>query len=345
MIAQIKRRVHRSALLLISSRGSGSQGRPCGGRSGEAAKYTWREKNARRERGKGNSGRMTESVFLDFIEVGTSDFDTLIQNADEEAQGLSIEPVKTYLDRLPNSKKCIKLNAAISNFDGEISVYYVTADKIENFGLPAGLRGCNSVGAPHPTIERILKERNISNSDVVTNEIVPAYRLSTIIEKFNVRGIFYLKIDAEGHDVAILEDYFINCKTKLLPHRLQFESNSLADNDKLHLLIAQLILVGYDVVRCETGGPESDTLLQLNVRRIKNRSSFTQNIDGYYLSDYPEKYLPASPPHLNTLADAQAYCVAYGYGGVTYQYGRFEVRKGDYLRKDKYPGLISWILL
>ena len=194
-------------------------------------------------------------------------------------------------------------------------------------------------------MEGSLKERNISSSDVVTHETVPAYRLSTVIEKFNVLGIFYLKVDAEGHDVAILEDYFKNCKTQLLPHRLQFESNSLADNEKLHVLIAHLIVVGYDIVRCETGGPELDTLLQLNVRRIKNRGLFTQDIDGYYLSGYPDNYSPTSAPHLNTLADAQAYCSAYGYGGVTYQYGRFEVRKGDYLRKDKYPGLKSWILL
>jgi hypothetical protein len=32
----------------------------------------------------------------DFIEIGTSDFDTEIENCDDNKKGLSIEPVKIY---------------------------------------------------------------------------------------------------------------------------------------------------------------------------------------------------------------------------------------------------------
>ena len=35
----------------------------------------------------------------DFIEIGTSDFDTLIESSDDNVVGLSIEPIKYYLDR------------------------------------------------------------------------------------------------------------------------------------------------------------------------------------------------------------------------------------------------------
>ena len=48
---------------------------------------------------------------LHFIEVGTSDFDTLIQVAKPETAGISIEPIKYYLDRLPNPPNVIKMNS------------------------------------------------------------------------------------------------------------------------------------------------------------------------------------------------------------------------------------------
>ena len=44
---------------------------------------------------------------FDFIEIGTSDFDTLIEDASESTRGISIEPIKYYLDRLPNKENVI----------------------------------------------------------------------------------------------------------------------------------------------------------------------------------------------------------------------------------------------
>lgn len=46
----------------------------------------------------------------DFIEIGTSDFDTYIQDKKYiNCKGLSIEPVKYYLNKLPNRKISLKL--------------------------------------------------------------------------------------------------------------------------------------------------------------------------------------------------------------------------------------------
>lgn len=284
-------------------------------------------------------------MFLDFIEVGTSDFQTLIQEADDETRGISIDPVGAYLDRLPNLKSCVKINAAISSFEGETNVYYILPDKISSLQLPEWVRGCNSVGGPHPTVERLLNERNLPMNDIVTIETVPVCRLSTVIANSNATGVFQLKVDTEGHDHIIVNDYLRNCARNLFPHRVSFESNILSDNNELHELIANLVFMGYDVIKCETGGPATDTFLRLNIRRIKNRSFFTNGIQGYFLQDYPDNYSPTNPPHNNTLADAQTWCFGQGYGGVTFQYGRFEVRKGEYLMKDKNYDLISWILL
>ena len=66
----------------------------------------------------------------DFIEIGTSDFDTLIENADNNTIGLSIEPIKFYLDRLPDKENVTKVNVAISESSGFIDIYHIEEDKI-----------------------------------------------------------------------------------------------------------------------------------------------------------------------------------------------------------------------
>ena len=45
-----------------------------------------------------------EGIDYDFIEIGTSDFQTLIEEASDEAIGLSVEPISYYLNKLPNPK-------------------------------------------------------------------------------------------------------------------------------------------------------------------------------------------------------------------------------------------------
>ena len=52
----------------------------------------------------------------DFIEIGTSDFDTLLETTINKI-GISIEPLKYYLDNLPNNDKVIKVNCAIEDID------------------------------------------------------------------------------------------------------------------------------------------------------------------------------------------------------------------------------------
>jgi len=70
-------------------------------------------------------------MFYDFVEIGTSDFDTLIQRADDRTIGLSVDPIKLYLDRLPQPRHCSKLAAAISDHDGETVAYYIPPERIE----------------------------------------------------------------------------------------------------------------------------------------------------------------------------------------------------------------------
>jgi hypothetical protein len=52
-------------------------------------------------------------IDLDSIEIGTSDFDTLIESASANTVGFSIEPIKYYLDNLPDKPNVTKINKAI----------------------------------------------------------------------------------------------------------------------------------------------------------------------------------------------------------------------------------------
>ena len=92
---------------------------------------------------------MENNISYDFIEIGTSDFHTLIESATDETIGLSIEPIKYYLDRLPNRTNVTKVQAAVSNTDDFIDIYYISNDNIVKNNLPFWVRGCNSVSKPH----------------------------------------------------------------------------------------------------------------------------------------------------------------------------------------------------
>ena len=60
--------------------------------------------------------------YHDFVEICTSDFETLIENSSDETIGISVEPIKFYLDKLPNKKKCKKINIGISDKSSNIDI-------------------------------------------------------------------------------------------------------------------------------------------------------------------------------------------------------------------------------
>lgn len=172
------------------------------------------------------------------IEIGTSDFRT---NAGIK-EGIYIEPVKYYFDRLPD---CNKENIAISNKEGEIEVYYLTDKEITKYKLPQWVRGCNKIGEVHPTIKALLKEMNIP-LDIVSVDKVKVKRIKSIIEKYNIKQVDFLKIDTEGHDFVILTDFLDT--VDILPTKIQFEANELSYWYETEHLIKRLTELGYKVI-------------------------------------------------------------------------------------------------
>jgi autotransporter strand-loop-strand O-heptosyltransferase len=173
---------------------------------------------------------MISEKHYDFIEIGTSDFDTLIQSCSQDAIGLSIEPLKFYLDKLANKDNVKKMQVAISDEDGEIDIYYIKEDKIISHSLPWWVRGSNSIGKPHPfTVKEIGEE--LYNA-LVTIEKIPTLSWNTLVTQESIGSIDFLKIDTEGFDHIILKDYYFACKKKpkLFAKKIKFERHPEVSN-------------------------------------------------------------------------------------------------------------------
>lgn len=189
---------------------------------------------------------------FDFIEIGTSDFQTLLQKSNDEEIGLSIDPIKIYLDRLPEKVNKYKLNYAISDKEALVNVFWVhpdDVDNIEKYNLPYWIRGCNSIITPHPTTIKELKNRNLEHLLRVTQ--CECITWETLINRHNIQDVKHLKIDTEGHDCVIL-NYVL--ESSLVPNKITFEVNELTDMQLLETTYYKLNQLGF----VKTGNYECD---------------------------------------------------------------------------------------
>jgi hypothetical protein len=282
-------------------------------------------------------------MFCDFIEIGTSDFDTEIQKNDKRS-GISIEPVKYYLNRLPEKDNCIKLDIACSNYNGKGKVYYVPEHFIIEHKLPDWVRGCNTINSYHKTVLELCEKKNINITDIINEYEISIKTLATIIDELNIKYIYYLKIDTEGQDAIILKSFYDDIinkdyNTEILPHNILFESNVLSNSKDINNII-ELYSHLYDVIY-----NNHDTLLYLNLKKLQSKTKFSDKFISYYIEDYPVNYDTNNLPHENTLEGAKEYCIKNNCTGVTYQDGIYQVRDGKYLRYYEDRSIISWIYL
>lgn len=198
----------------------------------------------------------------DFVEIGTSNFDTLIENADENTYGISVEPIKYYLDQLPVKKNVKKINKAITDEvnskNNTMDIYYIPENIINFYNLGFGLRGCNSVNDFHP----LHKKFNLCN--LVQKEQVQVMSIKDLFIDNNVSSLKLLKIDTEGHDVIILNGLYKylmeTSNTELYPKKIIFESNDNIPSDMVDDIINKFIKLGYTLV-----SRSHDTIIEYNI--------------------------------------------------------------------------------
>ncbi len=191
-----------------------------------------------------------------FIEIGTADFHTEIQKASDKDFGISIEPSLSLLNKLPNRKNIIKINAAVTHKRSSETVflYHVPKTK-ENINIfqslytdKRGVRnlfGCNSINRPHSRFDSKPDELKL-----VEKTEVPLVNLREIWEEHEVEKVGLLKIDTEGHDCTIMRalyEYLLENNIGY-PNRIIFETNCNSNLSEVDEIIALFDSIGYSLV-------------------------------------------------------------------------------------------------
>jgi len=185
----------------------------------------------------------------DFIEIGTSDFETEIEKCDDTSVGLSIEPLINYLNKLPNKKLVTKVNCAVSNHKGKMNIFYVLEENIKKYNYPDFLKGCNSIGKPHPVTKGFVFGIHVPDNLIDSVE-VEVKSVEQLFNEYDVESIKFLKIDTEGHDCIIMNSYYELCtkNNDLFAEKILFESNALANKNEVDLIIEKFIKYGYELI-------------------------------------------------------------------------------------------------
>ena len=198
---------------------------------------------------------------LDFLEIGTCNFDTLIQKASDSTVGISVEPLAHYLDQLPNPKNVIKVNCAISfdNIESDIEIYHIPESTIKENSLSPALKGCNRIGDYH------LKHKELNLEKYVSIQKVKQIPISKLLENYNIKTIKHLKIDTEGGDTFILKHlhaYLLTKDKSYYPKKITFESNRLTEPEKVSKIIIMYKKLGYSLAK-----RKHDTILVLENKK------------------------------------------------------------------------------
>jgi hypothetical protein len=164
---------------------------------------------------------------------------------------------------------------AISDFDGQCDVFYISPEDIENYNLPNWLRGCNSIIEPHPSALQILTKFGLTN--LYQHKKIDVLTWDTLIRTKNIIGVDYLKIDTEGHDSIIVKS-ILDSTTNILPKKIKFETNILTSNDVITETINKLKDRGYSVIE----KTHENTIVELSEHRV-NKIIFSSNDNPNYL--------------------------------------------------------------
>ena len=181
----------------------------------------------------------------DYVDIGTCDFDTSYDVAKPGEQVLLVEPLQYYLDRIPDRKDQKKANVAVSASSGRITVYHVPDVTIHLFDLPRWVRGCNSIGIRHPTVDNLLKHRNLPLSLVNKTE-VEVITFRELCSRYQITEINKLKIDTEGHETFIMPTVLEMVKEGMYIEEIKFENQEILGNKPfLDILAQEFVKLGF----------------------------------------------------------------------------------------------------
>ncbi|CAJ1348485.1 unnamed protein product [Effrenium voratum] len=246
--------------------------------------------------------RKCRRTHFNYLEIGTSDFDTLLSRHvwREEVRGISVEPVRAYFERLPSAGGKLLLNLAVSDHDGYDTIYLVPPElvagymgseslcdeeQVKKLGLsgclPGWIRGTSSLRPPEGVRQLLGEELK----RILAKVQVPSITYRSLVTIYGVGSLDILKLDTEGFDHQILQQVLALGRSQgLWPGQVQFEKNMLSDwqaldnqaawlMNGLKLLWRNYRTLGTDA-ECRSAEALDDALELRTMRRQADGSSF-----------------------------------------------------------------------
>lgn len=209
-----------------------------------------------------------------FVDIGTCFYATSIDEFGLNVNGLLVEPITKFLNTIPSSPTIYKENSAISNFDGvtDINIYF-TKEDLENANLEyfsatkrEELRRKKKFAdfiknmLPAAAISAIKARDNwiTTKPPTATPYQINCITFDTLIKKYDIEYIEFLRIDTEGHEPIVLEQIYNSISSnKIVIDNIQYERdrhNLFGVNEELDIISKQFVELGYSVSRSQKDG-------------------------------------------------------------------------------------------
>ena len=152
---------------------------------------------------------------MDYVDIGTSDFETSLDLWQPGQRILLVEPLQHYLCALDQHPGVFKMCAAISDYPGQCEMFHIPSQVIAQHGLPDWVRGCNRIQEPHPTVVQLLQSRGLAES-LIQQQSAVVLTFHQLCEIYNITQARRVKIDTEGHDHVIVKQVIDRVMHQLL---------------------------------------------------------------------------------------------------------------------------------
>ncbi len=181
-------------------------------------------------------------VNYNFIEIGTSNSETLIEKADDTTMGICVDAVKYNINKLPEKSNVKKINMGISNKNTILDVYYIPEKVIDENKLPQYFKGFNCIGSNHS----LHIKHNVSHLCKIEKvKVISCYEL---FYKNKVKNVNFLKIDSEGQECVILKSlyyYIIYLPSIFYPKKMYFKTKENVNKKHVDEIIQLFCNLGY----------------------------------------------------------------------------------------------------
>lgn len=176
---------------------------------------------------------MNQNSLKFFLEIGTSDFDTNLEFIDSgNWRGIMVEPSPPFFKNIKKRASqsnyhynLILENSVISNINGFVD--FAVSKDVE--GWQRGISTVISDSHEGTCLYNLGNNKEVSYDRVIK---APCLTLDTLLDKYNITSLDYLKVDTEGHELNIFKNYSWRVK----PNFLKIEKKHIDETVLVNIL-------------------------------------------------------------------------------------------------------------